>query len=129
MVWTAAALAMILASTPAAEAASGHPAQRCATGPVTKTYGGSPWLVYSCSDGKTLVFVSPPGSPSSPFYFELGPTDGGYHLYGEGTGNKTATDAAAHDLSALAPDRIAGLIAETRAISDTASAPPAQPNR
>ena len=31
--------------------------ESCATGPVIKTYGGTKWLVASCSDGKSLVFV------------------------------------------------------------------------
>ena len=81
---------------------------------MTKTYGGTKWLVYSCDDNRTVVIVAAPGSPAMPFYFMFYPTKDGYHLYGEGTGNKDATDAAEHDLSALSEPDITALIAETK---------------
>jgi len=40
---------------------------KCDIGPLNKSYGGTPWLVYSCNDEQTLVFVSERGSPASPF--------------------------------------------------------------
>lgn len=43
----------------------------CDIGPGTKTFGKSSWLVYSCTDNKSLVMVSAPGSPAVPFYFFL----------------------------------------------------------
>jgi hypothetical protein len=63
----------------------------CNIGPVTKTYGQAQWLVYSCNDDKTLVIVSAPGNPATPFYFTFLPTDAGHRLFGEGTGKKEAT--------------------------------------
>jgi hypothetical protein len=106
---------------PAFQATAEEPRPRfvgnCKTGPVTKTYGQTQWLVYSCDDGMTLVFVAAPDSPAMPFYFVLSPTDAGYHLFGEGTGKKEATAAALEQiktLSASARD-IANLILETRA--------------
>jgi len=36
--------------------ASGDPLQ-CDVGPINKTYGAAPWLVYSCRDGKSVVIV------------------------------------------------------------------------
>jgi hypothetical protein len=90
------------------------PQLHCNTGPVTKTYGGTKWLVYSCDDNRTIVIVSAPGSPAMPFYFVFYPTTGGYRLEGEGTGNKGATDAAVQDLRTLSEADIAALIAATK---------------
>ena len=39
----------------------------CTIGPITKTYGQTQWLAYSCNDDKTVVIVSAPGSPAMPF--------------------------------------------------------------
>ena len=94
------------------------PALSCHVGPIRKTYGGTPWLLYSCADAKTLVVVSDTGSPAMPFYFVFVPSEGAYRLSGEGTGAKTATDAAFHDLAKLGSGEISGLIAETQAKGD-----------
>ena len=53
----------------------------CEVGPVTRTYGQSGWLVYGCSDKRSLVFVSAPGNPakilpiSDPKKFSLSPAE------------------------------------------------------
>ena len=86
----------------------------CNIGPVTKTYGQAQWLVYSCNDDKTLVIVSAPGNPATPFYFTLLPTDAGHRLFGEGTGKKEATAAAFEQLKSLSEDDIANVIKETK---------------
>ena len=83
----------------------------CKVGPIEKTYGGSNWLVYGCSDGKSVVIVAPPNSPASPFYFSLTPD----RLFGEGTGNTNATDAAYAEIHALTSDDLAELVRETQA--------------
>ena len=88
---------------------------KCDVGPITKTFGSVPWLVYSCKDGKSLVVISSPGSPSAPFYFIFSPENRGYHLRGEGTGSKTVTDAALGDLKRLSDDEIRALVSETQA--------------
>lgn len=85
----------------------------CDTGPVKKTYGETPWLVYGCSDNKTIVVISDTGSPAMPFYFTFYVKDGGYRLTGEGTGNKEATAAAFNDLSKMSEPDIRQLLAET----------------
>ena len=86
----------------------------CNIGPVTKTYGQAQWLVYSCNDDKTLVIVSAPGNPATPFYFTFLPTDAGHRLFGEGTGKKEATAAAFEQLKSLSEDDIANVIKETK---------------
>jgi hypothetical protein len=87
----------------------------CKIGPITKPYGGTSWLVYACDDKHSLIFVSAPGSRAMPFYFSYIWEKGNYHINGEGTGNKRATDAAFREISALTPTKISGLLAEAQA--------------
>jgi hypothetical protein len=101
--WTLAVLPMI---------ASGAPLN-CDVGPVTKTFGSAPWLVYSCNDPSTVVLVSVPGSPASPFYFIFSLENGTYRLRGEGTGAKTVTDAALQQLQSLSTADVQALRQET----------------
>ncbi len=107
-------LMTLLFSWQACGADSVPPVLNCMTGPLTKTFGSTDWLVYSCDNNRTVIFVTAPGSRASPFYFRLSPDKDGYHLTGEGTGNQEATDAAYEDLSKLSEQDIAALIAEAR---------------
>ncbi len=82
----------------------------CNRGPLRKTYGSTPWLVYGCTDGQTLVVVSAPGSPAMPFVFSFAKDKGQYHLRGEGTGSRDASQAAFEELQMLSEKEIAELI-------------------
>ncbi len=90
------------------------PALQCETGPLKRTYGNAPWLIYSCSDGASLVVVTDEGNPAGPFYFMIYAQDGSYQLGGEGSGSKAVTDAAFEELKALTPEGIAALVRETK---------------
>jgi hypothetical protein len=87
---------------------------KCDIGPITKIYGASKWLVYSCDDNRSLVIVSTPDSVAAPFIFMLHPEASGYHIHGEGTGKKEATDAALKELNALTDRDFLALVAETK---------------
>jgi hypothetical protein len=102
---------LIIAAMPLVATAAASP--QCDVGPVTKVFGAVPWLVYSCNDATSLVLMSAPGSPASPFYFIFSLEGGSYKLRGEGTGAKTATDAALKDLEALSASDIQALRRET----------------
>ena len=102
-----------------AEATESPPSLKCETGPVTRDFGGTQWLVYSCEDRRSLVFVSQAGNPASPFYFILYPKDGRYELYGEGKGDKSASDAAGDQISRVSQQEVAALIDETKAVPPT----------
>lgn len=78
-----------------------QPQLDCSRGPVERSFGGSQWLVYACDDGHSVVVVSAPGSAAMPFYFIFAYASGAYRLSGEGTGDKTVTDLAYKQLSAL----------------------------
>src|SRR5262249_61504358 len=87
---------------------------RCNIGPVAKTYGREQWLVYSCNDDKTVLIVSAPGNPATPYYFTLLTTDAGHRLFGDGRGKKEATTAALEQLKSLSEEAIANVIKETK---------------
>ncbi len=108
--------ATVLTSLPAIseEVVSKPQPLKCDIGPVSKTYGKTQWLVYSCDDNRSLVFVSAPGNPATPFYFRLSPHEKEYRLTGEGTGSKDATSAAFDELQALSEREIAALIDQTK---------------
>ena len=106
------ALPTLLAAAPALALDPGAPAQ-CATGPVEKTYGGTVWLVASCSDGKSLVFVAKEGGKAAPFEFDMMYTGDGYDLTGKGQGDRKATDAAYAELSKISGAQVRALVQET----------------
>ena len=81
-----------------------------ALGPLSGTYGSTPWLVYACSDNKSLVFVALSGSPAAPFYFMLTPKNGKYSLVGEGNGSKVLTDRAYAELTKLSAEDVTALV-------------------
>jgi hypothetical protein len=109
------ALALALVS-PSFAAEERPPALTCDAGPAKKSYGGNPWLVYACDDGRSAVVVSDQGNPALPFYFIFYVMpDGAIRLYGEGTGAKSATQPAFDELSKLDQAAVAALVGEARA--------------
>lgn len=91
------------------------PDYRCSTGGMSKTLGTTQWLVYSCDDAQTLVFVSDPESLASPYYFTVFPHGTEYHVFGEGTGDRQATEAAFKEIELFTTADIRALLDETRA--------------
>lgn len=116
--FTAALLAVMLQST---EADQGQPRLECARGPIERGYGGNPWLVYGCSDDNSIVFVSPPSSSASPFYFFLAFVDGTYRLRGEGTGDERATSAAYQELRELTATDISSILSAIGEVSNSSA--------
>jgi hypothetical protein len=108
------ALALLALFATPAYAMDAKAPESCVTGPVIKTYGGSKWLVVSCSDGKSLVFVAQEGSAAAPFEFDLTYTGDGYDLDGHGKGNRKAADAAYADLQKITAADVLSLIKETQ---------------
>src|ERR1700733_10732854 len=106
-------LTLLLCASPAAaqEATSAPPTSdvKCDRGPVPHTFGNGPWLVYGCSDEQSLVIVTAPQNPAGPFYFKFSPQQDGYHLTGEGTGQKDAVADAFKDLKSLTKQDIVNL--------------------
>jgi hypothetical protein len=109
------ALSVFLVGVCAHGALAQQPTLDCDIGPLTKTYGATQWLVYGCSDDKSVVFITPSDSPAAPFYFMLYPKDGKYVVVGEGTGSKAHTDRAYAELVKLSAQDAAALIAAAKA--------------
>lgn len=94
--------------------ATSAPPMKCETGPIRRTFGGTQWIVYSCNDHASMVVVSAPGNPASPFVFFLKPIGGSYTVSGEGNGDKNASDAAGDALAKMTPVEFADLLATTK---------------
>ncbi|GAB3361466.1 hypothetical protein [Lysobacter tyrosinilyticus] len=93
------------------------PDLNCDVGPLHKTYGKTAWLVYACNDSRSVVIVSDKGNPALPFYFILYvKPDGDMQLHGEGTGKKSATQAAFDEIKTLTQTDVAGLVAQAQAV-------------
>ncbi len=108
----------VLISTLLAFASSGSAAQpnfKCEIGPVEREVGSTNWLDYSCDDHQSLIFVSAPESPASPFYFFLNKEGEKRKLTGESTGTQAASRAAYEDLSEFTEIDLQNLLNETKA--------------
>lgn len=93
----------------------------CEVGPLQKTYGGTEWVVYSCTDDRTVVIHSAAGNPAMPFYFMFFQQDSTLRLYGEGTGDKKYTEAAFKELEPMTEQDVAALVQETKAVKNKAA--------
>ena len=98
----------------------------CMIGPLTKTIGGNAWLVYACTDGKSLAVVSTPNVAPTWFYFVVAPKGDGYGVSGQSSGDKSITKPVFEELSAMSPDAVAALYKEVQH-SGKVDAPHAQP--
>ena len=92
----------------------------CNMGPVARSFGESPWLVYGCDDQRSIIIVSAPGNEASPFVFSFlypaGP-DGELRLRGEGSGSGEASAAAFRELRGLTASDIERLRLQTLGVS------------
>lgn len=105
----------------AAQASAASSQLDCGRGPLNKTYGAAPWLVYACSDEKSVVVVSAPGNAGNPFYFMMFVKDGKRQVVGEGTGSKKITSAAYQELIKLTEADITALIDAAKAVPPAAA--------
>ena len=88
----------------------------CDIGPLNKTYGKNPWLVYSCNDDRTVIVVSAPGNPAMPFSFTVAIGDHGLQVTGEGKGRKEVVNAMYNDITSLSVRDVRHLIEETKQV-------------
>ena len=115
--WVAALLAAVLSAIVLPDAVAQGPSQPklvCDRGPFsTKTFGGTQWQIYGCTDNRSVAIVTAPGSPAIPFYFLLAWIDGVYTVSGEGTGRRDLTAKAYSDIIKLTRPQIDALVKET----------------
>jgi hypothetical protein len=102
----------------ALEVAAQGPSERrisCDRGPFgTRTYGGTNWDIYGCSDDRSVAVVTAQGNPAMPFYFLFAENNGQYRLSGEGMGRPEFTQKAYADLARLSHQDIQALVKETQ---------------
>ncbi|MXO84589.1 hypothetical protein GRI38_00890 [Altererythrobacter aurantiacus] len=89
----------------------------CRTGPVIHQLGGTWWYVFSCTDEKSLIFVSDRRNPSYPFIFFALAQENRYELRGEGTGDSEAAAPAFKELESRTAAQLFELVAETEAVA------------
>ena len=71
---------------------------------ATQRFGGTASRVYGC-DGRSVLGCSRRAARArfAPFYFIVAAKGAAYEVYGEGSGDQAASDAAYAELSKLAP--------------------------
>lgn len=117
-IFSVAALALALASGEVSAQGPSEPRITCDRGPVVaKTYGGTQWDIYGCSDNRSVAIVTARGNPGLPFYFLFAERSGQYALSGEGTGRAEFTRKAYDDLRRLSQQDILALVRETQKAS------------
>lgn len=111
------ALGLVLLAAVAFTAEAQGPSEpriTCERGPFgTKTYGGTAWDLYGCSDNRSIAIVTAHGNPGNPFYFLFTERNGQYQLSGEGTGRPEFTRNAYDALRRLSQQDIQALVKET----------------
>lgn len=112
-------LSLVVLVAPAGNTEENQEAQAelsCDVGPISRNFGGSDWIVYSCDDKNTFVVVSAEGNPAAPFYFISTIKDNSRTLQGEGSGEKAASSAAYEDLRKFisSEDQVQDLLLQTR---------------
>ena len=85
----------------------------CTIGPVERTFGGTPWVVYGCNDGKSLAIAASADNPANPFVFVIAWEPHGYRVYGEGSGDRNASSPAFDELRAMNREQVSALYSST----------------
>lgn len=88
---------------------------QCMAGPKQRSFGGTDWLTYGCDNHSTLIVVSAPGNPATPFIFVLSKTEDGVRVTGEGNGDQRATAPAFKDLKQVTREALDAMIREAEA--------------
>lgn len=108
------AMAAALAALPSHAQQAEQPLS-CKTGPVAQDFGGTHWVVYSCSDGQTVIIVAPPENPAAPQFFTVRPDGKGVLASGEGSGKQEYSSRAFAEVVKLKATDLANLVERTRA--------------
>lgn len=117
-IFSASALMVFFAVVPVAHTRADDQVapMRCDIGPLPRTYGGTDWVVYSCSDRKTVVIHTAASNPGKEFYFLFTSKEGELRLHGEGNGDRKYTSAAFEELKPMTQQDLDALIKETETV-------------
>lgn len=107
------AVAVVLAALPVHAQQAEQPLT-CKTGPVSQDFGGTHWVIYSCSDRQTVIIVAPPENPASPQFFTVRPDGQGVLASGEGSGKQEYSSKAFAEVVKLKAADLANIVERTR---------------
>ena len=94
------------------------PSLKCDIGPISRTFGGAEWIVYSCDDHASMVVLPKGANPPLQFHFFLSPDAGAYKIVSQGDGDRKVIDPAKDELSKFTSADFAALLAATKAASN-----------
>src|SRR5256885_14395942 len=66
---------------------------KCETGPVIKTFGGTPWKVFTCNEDRHLQFIPVPNRQAGDVILMLFFDGGGWLVLDMGTMMRTSSEA------------------------------------
>jgi hypothetical protein len=86
---------------------------KCETGPIIKTFGGTPWKVFGCNDDRHLQFVAVPNSPAGQVLFMLFFENNSWQVLEMGIMTR-ASGQAEGEIRSLSEPEITALIEATK---------------
>ena len=86
----------------------------CFVGPVAYTLANQNWRVSSCSDRRSMVFVTREGNPAHPFVFIVQRSDEQSRIRGQGNAPQEHTSAALEALQELTEAQFDLIVEATR---------------
>lgn len=109
---------VVEAAAPAQTALTEAEAKRldCRTGPIIKKLGETWWYVFSCSDDKSMIFVTDKRNPAYPFIFFALAQEDRYDLRGEGNGDEDKAAPAFTDLEGMTAQQLFAWVEETQSV-------------
>ena len=106
---------LLLLLTVAAQQPPEHVRITCNYGPIERTFGGGPWKVLGCSDGKTIVLTSANSISNYPFRYIITFERGRSLVDGRGQpGHGTDVALATEQLRQLTAYEFAALLEATK---------------
>lgn len=115
---------LLLLLTVAAQQPPEHVRTTCNYGPIKRTFGGGPWKILGCSDGKTLVLTSASSISNFPFRYIITFEKGRTLVDGRGQpGEGTDVALATVQLRQLTADEFDALVKATKSQSDKSRRP------
>jgi hypothetical protein len=113
---------LLLLLAGAAQQPPEHVRITCNYGPIERMFGGGPWKVLGCSDGKTLVLTSANSTSTFPFRYIITFEKGRSLVDGRGQpGEGTDVAIATEQLRQLTADEFAALMKATKSLPKKAS--------
>jgi len=101
-----------------AETPSEKSAITCDRGPIYRSFGGTWWFVYACTDNESLGLVALPYNPACPYHFVISKAkDGRYTVNGFGNDAEKTLPGVKKELGELTAAELESLIEEIHGVA------------